>query len=182
MPTTAPTTNSRERVRSSNWASRWLALRHRYPACWALLVYGYVHSFAECRGQVAGTMSGGEHQQFAICRGTGGQPEGVQPSIVQMIFRVPRAASDVVGTTIVFVEQNPGAFLSIVEHYYMEDKGRVTAELGRDAITTKAVRGYLMIRRCPGPGRLTRYAKLSGDDALRAQSVEVPEEHLLAVL
>ncbi|MET7246804.1 ABC transporter ATP-binding protein [Methylobacterium sp. EM32] len=118
------------------------------------LVYGYFPRLAERRGQLAGTMSGGEQQQLAIGRALVGNPtlmlldepsEGVQPSIVQMIGRVLRAVRDELGTTIVFVEQNLDTILSVAERCYVMEKGRVTADLGRDALTADTVRRHLLI-------------------------------------
>lgn len=118
------------------------------------LVYSYFPRLAERRGQLAGTMSGGEQQQLAIGRALVGNPtlmlldepsEGVQPSIVQMIGRVLRAVRDELGTTIVFVEQNLDTILSVAERCYVMEKGRVTADLGRDALTADSVRRHLLI-------------------------------------
>lgn len=109
---------------------------------------------AERRGQIAGTMSGGEQQQLAIGRALIGSPsfmlldepsEGVQPSIVQMIGRTLRRIRDEIGTTILFVEQNLDTILAIGERAYVMEKGRVKAEIPAGAVTAEAVRAHLMI-------------------------------------
>jgi urea transport system ATP-binding protein len=118
------------------------------------LVYTYFPRLAERRGQLAGTMSGGEQQQLAIGRALVGNPalmlldepsEGVQPSIVQMICRTLRQLRDELGLTIVFVEQNLDTILSIAERCYVMEKGRVTARLEAADIDAANVRAHLLL-------------------------------------
>jgi len=118
------------------------------------LVYQYFPRLKERRKQMAGTMSGGEQQQLAIGRALVGSPalmlldepsEGVQPSIVQMICEVLQSIRRDLGTTILFVEQNLDTILSIAERCYVMEKGRITAEIGHDAVTADVVRSHLSI-------------------------------------
>ncbi len=118
------------------------------------LVYHYFPRLAERRGQLAGTMSGGEQQQLAIGRVLIGSPrlmlldepsEGIQPSIVHLICTALKSIRDELGTTILFVEQNLDTILAISERCYVMEKGRVTATIGAGDVNSDSVRRHLLI-------------------------------------
>lgn len=118
------------------------------------MVYQIFPRLAERRGQMAGTMSGGEQQQLAIGRALIGSPsfmvldepsEGVQPSIVQMICRALMTIRDEIGTTILFVEQNLDTILSIAERCYVMEKGRITNEIPAGKVDSATIREHLLI-------------------------------------
>lgn len=83
--------------------------------------------------QVTGTMSGGEQQMCAIARGLMSQPEvmmidelslGLAPVVVdEIIERLPDIAAS--GTSILLVEQDVDAALSVAERAYVLETGRV---------------------------------------------------------
>ena len=96
-------------------------------------VYELFPRLAERRGQLAGTMSGGEQQMLAIGRCLMGQPElimfdepslGLAPAIVQEVFRIIRALN-AKGLTVLLVEQNVAVSLRISKHAYVLENGRV---------------------------------------------------------
>ena len=96
-------------------------------------VYELFPRLAERRGQLAGTMSGGEQQMLAIGRCLMGQPElimfdepslGLAPAIVQEVFRIIRALN-AKGLTVLLVEQNVAVSLRISAHAYVLENGRV---------------------------------------------------------
>lgn len=96
-------------------------------------VYELFPRLAERRGQLAGTMSGGEQQMLAIGRCLMGQPElimfdepslGLAPAIVHEVFRIVRALNDK-GLTVLLVEQNVAVSLRISGHAYVLENGRI---------------------------------------------------------
>jgi branched-chain amino acid transport system ATP-binding protein len=83
--------------------------------------------------QITGSMSGGEQQMCAIARGLMSQPEllmidelslGLAPIIVdEIIERLPDIASS--GTSVLLVEQDVDAALSVAERAYVLETGQV---------------------------------------------------------
>ena len=83
--------------------------------------------------QVAGSMSGGEQQMVAIARGLMGRPDlimidelslGLAPMIVdEIIQRLPEIAAS--GTSVLLVDQDVDAALSIAERAYVLEAGHV---------------------------------------------------------
>jgi branched-chain amino acid transport system ATP-binding protein len=84
-------------------------------------------------GQVTGSMSGGEQQMCAIARGLMSQPElmmidelslGLAPVVVdEILARLPDIASS--GTSILLVEQDVDAALTVAERAYVLETGHV---------------------------------------------------------
>jgi branched-chain amino acid transport system ATP-binding protein len=103
-------------------------------------VYALFPRLKERRGQLAGTMSGGEQQMCAIARGLMSKPKlllldepsaGLAPVIVQRIFEVVhRIRSE--GYTVLIVEQNVQQVLKVVDRAYLLEVGRIKAS-GRAA-------------------------------------------------
>lgn len=118
------------------------------------LVYEYFPILKERRGQMAGTMSGGQQQQLAIGRALIGGPdlilldepsEGVQPNIVQLIVRVLRSIRKDLGTTIMFVEQNLDTILTLAERCYVMEKGLMVAQIPVGEVSQESVRRHLLL-------------------------------------
>lgn len=109
---------------------------------------------AERRLQVAGTLSGGEQQMLAIGRALMSQPRllmldepsmGLAPLMTQRILTTLEELRGQ-GTTILLVEQNAQAALSLADRAYVVETGRVVltgtgAELLADAQVRKAYLG-----------------------------------------
>lgn len=88
------------------------------------------------RNQQAGTLSGGEQQMLAVCRGLMSEPKmilldepslGLAPIIVKGIFDLIgqiRAQ----GITVLLVEQNAKKALALCDYAYVLENGRVTME------------------------------------------------------
>ncbi|MHB1172558.1 MAG: ABC transporter ATP-binding protein [Lacisediminihabitans sp.] len=84
-------------------------------------------------GQVAGSMSGGEQQMCAIARGLMSEPHlmmidelslGLAPVVVdEIIARLPDIASS--GTSILLVEQDVDAALTVAERAYVMETGHI---------------------------------------------------------
>ncbi len=97
-------------------------------------VYEHFPRLAERRRQIAGTLSGGEQQMLAMGRGLMANPKllmldepsmGLAPILVEQIFEIIQALHEA-GTTILLVEQNAQAALSIATRAYVMETGRVT--------------------------------------------------------
>jgi len=109
---------------------------------------------AERKGQLGGTMSGGEQQMLAIGRGLMGNPKlllldepslGLSPLFVKNIFDIIKTIN-AQGTTILLVEQNVYQSLHISHRAYVLETGRVVltgtgAELLSNAHVKKAFLG-----------------------------------------
>jgi len=107
-------------------------------------IYGLLPRLAERRGQLAGTLSGGEQQMLAIGRALMGRPRlllldepsmGLAPIMVQKVFQLIRAAS-ARGVAILLVEQNAHLALETCGRGYVMESGRIA--LAADAATLRA--------------------------------------------
>jgi branched-chain amino acid transport system ATP-binding protein len=85
------------------------------------------------RGQIAGTLSGGEQQMLAIGRCLMGQPElimldepslGLAPTLVQELFHTIRRLSQS-RLTVLLVEQNVAMSLKLADRAYVLENGRI---------------------------------------------------------
>jgi branched-chain amino acid transport system ATP-binding protein len=88
----------------------------------------------ERRGQLAGTLSGGEQQMLAIARALMSRPKlllldepslGLAPIIVRDIFRIIDALRER-GVTILLIEQNANLALKHSDRAYVLETGRIT--------------------------------------------------------
>ena len=96
-------------------------------------VYTYFPRLMERRRQIAGTLSGGEQQMLAMGRALMSRPKllmldepsmGLAPILVEQIFEIIRTLHKA-GTTILLVEQNAQAALSIADRGYVLETGRI---------------------------------------------------------
>ena len=108
----------------------------------------------ERRKQVAGTLSGGEQQMLAMGRALMSHPKllmldepsmGLAPILVEQIFDIIRSLHKA-GTTILLVEQNAQAALSVADRGYVLETGKVVttgtgAQLLASPIIKKAYLG-----------------------------------------
>ncbi|MFF2039336.1 ABC transporter ATP-binding protein [Kitasatospora sp. NPDC058170] len=111
--------------------------------------YGLFPILGERRKQAAGTLSGGEQQMLAMGRALMSQPKllmldepsmGLSPLMMQKIMAtiVELKAS---GTTILLVEQNAQAALSLSDHGYVMETGRIVLTgTGADLLHDESVR------------------------------------------
>jgi branched-chain amino acid transport system ATP-binding protein len=88
-----------------------------------------------CRKQLAGTLSGGQQQMLAVCRGLMSRPKlllmdepsaGFAPVIVEEVFDVVKRLNDD-GMTILLVEHNVSAALSVGDFAYIMTNGEIVA-------------------------------------------------------
>lgn len=108
----------------------------------------------ERRGQMAGTLSGGEQQMLAMGRALMADPRiivmdepsmGLSPLLVKEVFAIIEALNKK-GITILLVEQNAKMALSIADRAYVLETGRITmsgkaSELLNDERVRKAYLG-----------------------------------------
>jgi branched-chain amino acid transport system ATP-binding protein len=117
-------------------------------------IYGLFPRLFERRRQIAGTLSGGEQQMLAIGRALMAKPKlllldepsmGLAPMVVKEIFKVLEKLRSVNGTTILLVEQNAKAALSIADRGYVLETGKVILEeMASELLENKEVqRAYL---------------------------------------
>ena len=103
----------------------------------------------ERKGQLAGTLSGGEQQMLAIGRGLMSRPTllmldepslGLSPLLVKSIFDIIREINRQ-GTTILLVEQNVFHSLSLSDRAYVLENGSIVMSgTGRDLLTNQHIR------------------------------------------
>ncbi len=103
----------------------------------------------ERRRQVAGTLSGGEQQMLAMGRALMSRPKllmmdepsmGLAPILVEQIFEIIRSLHRS-GTTILLVEQNAQAALSVADRGYVLETGRiVTTGAGAELLASPAIK------------------------------------------
>jgi branched-chain amino acid transport system ATP-binding protein len=99
-------------------------------------VMDYFPRLKERRGQLAGTLSGGEQQMLAMARAMMLNPDvvlldepsmGLAPILVQEVFRIiGRLRSE--GVTMLLVEQFAAAALQVADYGYVLENGRVTIQ------------------------------------------------------
>ena len=116
-------------------------------------VYNYFPRLMERRRQIAGTLSGGEQQMLAMGRALMSQPKllmldepsmGLAPILVEQIFEIIQALHKA-GTTILLVEQNAQAALSVADRGYVLETGKiVTSGTGAELLASPEIkRAYL---------------------------------------
>jgi branched-chain amino acid transport system ATP-binding protein len=96
-------------------------------------VLGYFPRLRERMAQQAGTMSGGEQQMLAIGRALMSRPRlvmfdepslGLAPNLVEQVFRIVQEVRRQ-GVTVLMVEQNALAALSLCDRAYLLETGQV---------------------------------------------------------
>lgn len=99
--------------------------------------------------QTAGTLSGGEQQMLAMGRAMMSKPKllmldepsmGLAPILVEQIFEIIRSLHKA-GTTILLVEQNAQAALSVADRGYVLETGKiVTTGTGAELLASPAIK------------------------------------------
>lgn len=103
----------------------------------------------ERRSQMAGTLSGGEQQMLAMGRALMSRPKllmldepsmGLAPILVEQIFKIIQTLHEA-GTTILLVEQNAQAALSIADRGYVLETGKiVTSGTGTELLASPEIK------------------------------------------
>ena len=116
-------------------------------------VYGLFPRLKERRGQLAGTMSGGEQQMCAIGRALMSGPKlvlldepsmGLAPVVVAQVFELVRRIR-AEGYTVLIVEQNVQQVLKVADRAYLLEVGRIkTAGTSAELLASDDVRRAYM--------------------------------------
>jgi branched-chain amino acid transport system ATP-binding protein len=100
-------------------------------------VYGFFPRLKERRDVLAGYTSGGEQQMLVIGRGLMAAPRlmlldepsmGLAPMLVAEIFEIIQRINKEGGVSILLVEQNARLALSIADHAYIMENGRIVLD------------------------------------------------------
>lgn len=112
-------------------------------------IYGLFPRLKERMKQIAGTLSGGEQQMLAMGRALMSHPKllmldepsmGLAPILVEQIFEIIQNLHKA-GTTILLVEQNAAAALSVADRGYVLETGKiVTSGTGRELLASPAIK------------------------------------------
>jgi branched-chain amino acid transport system ATP-binding protein len=112
-------------------------------------MFGMYPILKERENQQAGTLSGGEQQMLAICRGLIAEPKlilldepslGLGPIIVKGVFQLIRQIREQ-GITVLLVEQNAMKALALCDYAYVLENGTIaTRGQGRELLCDEAVR------------------------------------------
>ena len=112
-------------------------------------VYAYFPRLMERRRQIAGSLSGGEQQMLAMGRALMSRPKllmldepsmGLAPILVEQIFKIIQTLHEA-GTTILLVEQNAQAALSIADRGYVLETGKiVTSGTGTELLASPEIK------------------------------------------
>ena len=112
-------------------------------------VYRRFPRLQERHSQIAGTLSGGEQQMLAMGRALMSRPKllmldepsmGLAPILVEQIFDIIRELH-AAGTTILLVEQNAQAALSVADRAYVLETGKISLSgTGKELMASDQVR------------------------------------------
>ena len=106
------------------------------------MVFNYFPRLKERTG-LAGYLSGGEQQMLAIGRALMARPKmilmdepsmGLSPLLVKEVFSIIREINRDLGVTILLVEQNARAALSVASHGYIMEQGKVVLDGSADEL------------------------------------------------
>jgi branched-chain amino acid transport system ATP-binding protein len=100
-------------------------------------VYQYFPILSNMKHRVSGYLSGGERQMLVMGRGLMARPKlmlldepslGLSPALVKEIFRIIEVINKERNTSILVVEQNAFIALSISDHAYVMENGRIVLD------------------------------------------------------
>lgn len=101
------------------------------------MVYAYFPRLTQRKNFLAGYISGGEQQMLVIGRGLMAKPKlmlldepsmGLSPMLVGEIFEIIRRINKEENVTILLVEQNARMALTIAQHGYVMESGRIVLD------------------------------------------------------
>jgi branched-chain amino acid transport system ATP-binding protein len=101
------------------------------------MVYEYFPVLKGLQRQTAGYLSGGEQQMLVVGRALMASPKlmlvdeaslGLAPLLVEEIFRILKRINDEERVSILLVEQNARAALTLAQHGYVMENGRIVLD------------------------------------------------------
>ena len=110
-------------------------------------VYQYFPRIKERRQQQSGYLSGGEQQMLVIGRALMSEPKvilldepslGLAPMLVEEIFEIVQRLNREQNLTVLLVEQNAALALTIADHGYVMENGRIVLEGAATALRENA--------------------------------------------
>ena len=125
------------------------------------MVFNYFPRLKERTG-LAGYLSGGEQQMLAIGRALMARPKmilmdepsmGLSPLLVKEVFAIIKEINRDLGVTILLVEQNARAALSVASHGYIMEQGKVVLDGTRRRIARQRGRQGILPRRRRRPAQ-----------------------------
>jgi branched-chain amino acid transport system ATP-binding protein len=100
-------------------------------------IFNYFPRLRDLRKRVSGYLSGGEQQMMVIGRALLGHPKlmmldepslGLAPMLVQEIFSIVKEINNREKMSVLLVEQNARAALSLADHGYVMEEGRIVLD------------------------------------------------------
>jgi branched-chain amino acid transport system ATP-binding protein len=101
------------------------------------MVFNYFPKLRELRNQTSGYLSGGERQMLVVGRALMAHPKfmlldepslGLAPFLVKEIFEILKRINEEEGTSILVVEQNAFAALSLAQRGYVMEDGKIVLD------------------------------------------------------
>jgi branched-chain amino acid transport system ATP-binding protein len=101
------------------------------------MVYDYFPKLKDLRGRTSGYLSGGEQQMLVVGRALMAHPKlmlldepslGLAPLLVQEIYRIVERINKDEKVSILLVEQNARAALSVADYGYVMENGRIVLD------------------------------------------------------
>ena len=118
------------------------------------MVYGYFPLLRELSGRASGYLSGGEQQMLVVGRALMSHPKlmlldeaslGLAPLLVDEIFRILKRINEEEGVSMLLVEQNAKAALSLANYGYVMETGKIAVEDTADNLAQNAdIREFYM--------------------------------------
>ena len=106
-------------------------------------IFAYFPALQARAAEMAGNLSGGEQQMLAIGRALMARPKmilmdepsmGLSPLLVKEVFSIIKDINRDLGVTILLVEQNARAALSVASHGYIMEQGKVVLDGSADEL------------------------------------------------
>ncbi len=144
------------------------------------MVFKYFPRLKERTG-LAGYLSGGEQQMLAIGRAMMARPKmilmdepsmGLSPLLVKEVFGIIKQINRDLGVTILLVEQNARAALSVASHGYIMEQGKVVLDGTADELRQRGRQGILSRRRRRPAQELQEPQELQAQEAVAVSATQ----------
>ena len=133
------------------------------------LVYHYFPALKKLRNNTSGYLSGGEQQMLVVGRAFMARPKlmildepslGLSPLLVKEIFEVLKELNEKEKITLLLVEQNVKIALSIAQHAYIMENGRIVLDgTAEDLLQNEDIKEFYLGLNLSGGRRSYRNVK-----------------------